>query len=360
MFEERVEPNVNELIDIIVNKGTGKRVHFIELFLDEEIKEMVCRRYGIGASINPNAPFAALQKDIELYQFLGYDIFWVAGHHKDVFSFDMISTEDTTTEEKQARDNREWMNEHVGIIQTWEDYEKYKWPRIADVDFGMFEWMDRNLPENMGCYDLTSHILEIVLYLFGYEAMCYKLFDEPLLVDAVFEKVGQFYVDYTRSLCDFSSVKIIWGSDDLGFKTGTLISANDIRTKVLPWHKKCAQIAHEHNRPYLLHSCGNLDEIMDDLIETVKIDGRHSYEDAIMPVTDFKKQYGNRVAVLGGIDIDFLCRADEKAIRRRVRNTLEQCIPSGGYCLGTGNTVANYIPVNNYLTMLDEGRRFQF
>ena len=54
--------------------------------------------------------------------------------------------------------------------------------------------------------------------------------------------------------------------------------------------------------------------------------------------------------------MDFLCRADEKAIRKRVRETLEICAAKGGYCLGTGNTVANYIPLDNYLVMLDEGR----
>ena len=101
-----------------------------------------------------------------------------------------------------------------------------------------------------------------------------------------------------------------------------------------------------------------LEEIMDDLIDDVGIDGKHSYEDAILPVTEAKKRYGKRMAILGGIDVDFLCRADEKSIRRRVKETLKTCMAGGGYCLGTGNTVANYIPLENYLAMLDEGRKF--
>ena len=63
-------------------------------------------------------------------------------------------------------------------------------------------------------------------------------------------------------------------------------------------------------------------------------------------------------ALLGGIDVDFLCRASEDEVRQRTRKTLEICMPGGGYCLGTGNSVANYIPVNNYLAMLDEGRKY--
>ena len=97
---------------------------------------------------------------------------------------------------------------------------------------------------------------------------------------------------------------------------------------------------------------------MEDLLSEVRIDALHSFEDTIVQVTDMKQQYGNRVALLGGIDVDFLCRATEDQVRARVRGTLDTCLPGGGYCLGTGNSVANYIPLANYLAMLDEGRRY--
>jgi hypothetical protein len=57
-------------------------------------------------------------------------------------------------------------------------------------------------------------------------------------------------------------------------------------------------------------------------------------------------------------DVDFICRSDEASIRARVRDTLDKCLPGGGYCLGTGNSVTNYIPVDNYLAMIDEGRLY--
>ena len=145
----------------------------------------------------------------------------------------------------------------------------------------------------------------------------------------------------------------------MGFHTDTLASPEILREKILPWHKRCAETAHKKGKLYLLHNCGNIEKIMDDLIDDVKIDARHSFEDSIMPVTEAYKKYGSRIAILGGIDVDFLCRADENAIRKRVKNTLHVCMEGTGYCLGTGNTVANYIPLENYLTMLDEGRKYK-
>jgi uroporphyrinogen decarboxylase len=120
-----------------------------------------------------------------------------------------------------------------------------------------------------------------------------------------------------------------------------------------------SEMSHTVGRPYILHSCGNLFTIYEDLIEDVAIDGKHSFEDTIEDVRQLKPVYCDRMALLGGIDVDFLCRASESAIRERVRETLDICMPGGGYCLGTGNSVANYIPLNHYLAMVDEGRRYR-
>lgn len=357
LLETEIEPDIEGLIDVIRRRGTPKRVHNIELFLDAEVKEIICERFGIGDDIEDDEPFAALKRDVELHRFLGYDAFRVpVGRY--AFSAEKLSADDTTAISEQSRGSRQWLDEHTGSIKSWKDLEAYPWPKVSDIDFGALEWMDKNLPENMGCYDLTAHVLERATTLFGYESLCYLVFDEPDLVNAVFQKAGEFYVEYTRALCDFDSVRLIWGSDDMGFRTSTMVSDNILREKVFPWHRRCADISHEHGKPYLLHACGQLDEVMTALIEDVTIDARHSYEDTILPVTEAKKRYGEQIAILGGIDVDFLCRSDEKSIRKRVRQTLQTCMPGGGYCLGTGNTVANYIPVENYLVMLDEGRRF--
>jgi uroporphyrinogen decarboxylase len=192
----------------------------------------------------------------------------------------------------------------------------------------------------------------------GYETLCYALYEQRDLVSAISQRVIELYEAEVEVLLQFDRVKVIWGSDDLGFKTGTLISPKDLRELVLPGHKALAKMAHDGGRPYIMHCCGNLTRILEDLIEDVKIDGKHSFEDVIENVCDDKQKFGNRLSLLGGIDVDFLCRADEKQIRKRVDETLECCLPGGGYFLGTGNTVANYIPLENYLTMLDEGRKF--
>jgi len=358
-FAAPITPDVSELIDIVTRRKPPRRVHPIELFLDEEIRNAVADRFGLGAKPDPQDTAAVLSRDIRVHAFLGYDMFRVRGAPKDLFPMRHLPAEDTTAERRQSRGDRQWQEEHQGPIQSWADFESYPWPKLSDVDLTQHEWLEKHLPDGMAFYDLSSHIFELQSFLLGYESLCYLVVDDPALADAVLQRVGEFTVAYTETLADCTRVGVIWGSDDLGFRTGTMMSPAYLRAKILPWHTRCAEIAHRHGKPYLLHSCGNLDQIAEDLIETVRIDAKHSYEDTILPAVEAKKRYGNRMAILGGIDMDFLCRSNEEQVRRRTRETLEQCMPGGGYCLGTGNTVANYLPLDNYLGMLDEGRRWK-
>ena len=92
---------------------------------------------------------------------------------------------------------------------------------------------------------------------------------------------------------------------------------------------------------------------MPDLIEDVRIDAKHSFEDVIVPVEEFKQRWGARVAVLGGVDVDLLSRGTEEDVRRRTRQILEACAPGGGYACGSGNSITNYMPTGNYLAMIE-------
>ncbi len=356
-FSVSVTPDWQGLVDCILRKGTPKRVHHIELFLDGEVQEAVCQRFDLAGDLNPADPAYPLQRQIAIQRFLGYDYVRCPVHGLD-FQFNYHRADDTAALERA--NGRSYMDEHRGPITTWEEYEAFPWPQASQLSTQTLEWFERNLPEDMGIIASGgfAHFAEHLTWLFGYESLCYALYDQRDLVKAISERLITLYKAALEQILQFKCVKIAWGSDDMGYKSGTLISPDDLREFVLPGHKLMASMAHAAGRPYILHACGNLTEIMPDLIDDVRIDGKHSFEDSIERVEEVKDTYGQRIALLGGIDVDFLCRSDEAAVRERVRRTLDKCQPGGGYCLGTGNSVANYIPLDNYLAMVDEGRRY--
>lgn len=356
MLDTPVRLDLPGLLRNLRREGTPDRVYFMELFLDREVEDAICARFGLLEGLDRTAPHFHWRRQIALYRFLGYECldYSIPG-----FEFPRSNVrlhQDTASLAREG--GRAWEDEAHGVINSWADFEQYPWPEPHKWDLSGLEWLERNLPDDMGVSARCHSVFEWVTWLMSYQGLCYALYDQPDLVDALFRRVGELHARAAETLLQFNCVKILFGGDDMGFKTSTMVPARVLIEKSLPWHKRMAAMAHERGRLYLLHSCGKLDGILPYLIDEARIDGRHSFEDAIEPVTVAKRRWGDRLSLLGGIDMDFLCRSSEADVRRRVRETLDVCLPGGGYCLGTGNTVANYVPLDNYLAMLDEGRRY--
>ena len=352
-----ITPNWEGLMGAILRRGKPDRVHFIELFLDFEVSEAICQRYDVLKGLDSADPYYWEKREIAVQSFLGYDHVRCGLTGLDM-PLKYMTTEDTAA--LTRKNGRNYIDEHRGPIANWAEFETYPWPDPAKASSRSLEWYEDHLPDSMCVIGSGgfAHFAELITWLMGYETLCIALCEQRDLVEAIANRLIEIYRVVVARLLEFDRVKIIWGSDDMGYRGGPLISPDDMRAFVLPGHKIMAEMSHGAGRPYLLHSCGNLELIMDDLIDDVGIDAKHSFEDTIEDVRIVKKGYGRRIALLGGIDVDFMCRAGEADVRARVLDTLETCMPGGGYVLGTGNSVANYIPVENYLAMLDEGRKF--
>jgi len=358
-FAVPVTPNWESLVRCIRRQGTPARVHHIELFLDVEVKDALCRRFDLPVGADRMAGDWDLQREVMLQRWLGYDYVRARLEAVDL-PLHRATAADTAGLARAG--GRSFQDEHTGPITNWQEYDSFPWPDPnRDEVYRQLEWYERNLPDDM-CMIVSggfAHFCENLTWLMGYETLCYALHDARDLVQAIADRLYVLYDVILRRALQFQRVGIVWGSDDMGFRSGTLISPADLREFVLPGHRRMAALSHAAGRPYLLHACGNIAAIMEDLIADVGIDGKHSFEDTIEQVTDAKATYGQRIALLGGIDMDFLCRATPEQVRERVRRTLEICLPGGGYCLGSGNSVANYVPIENYLAMVDEGRRYR-
>jgi hypothetical protein len=139
--------------------------------------------------------------------------------------------------------------------------------------------------------------------------------------------------------------------DDLSHGRGPLVPPEVYRQHVFPWGKRVAGLAHSHGMPFGLHSCGNNTAIMEGLINDVNIDAKHSFQDGMESVVDFKRRCGDRVAVLGGIDMGCLATMMVEEFRPWCQGVLASCMEGGGHALGTGNSPATYMRLENFFAM---------
>lgn len=251
------------------------------------------------------------------------------------------------------------LGQHVkGVIQDAQDFAKYPWEEICDRYFRMygrmFAALGRNMPRGMKAVGgVGNGIFECVQDLVGYEDLCYLRADDPELYAALFQKVGDTNLGiWQRFLKEYGDMYCVCRfGDDLGFKSTTLLPPEEIREHIIPQYRRIVGAVHQAGKPFLLHSCGCIFDVMEDLIQVAGIDAKHSNEDQIAPFPEWVKRYGDRIGNFGGIDTDAVCRLSRQEMREYIRQVVSQCAGHGGFAFGSGNSIPDYVPVEGFLAM---------
>lgn len=238
------------------------------------------------------------------------------------------------------------------IIVDRKSFDAFDWPNPDDYPLQLSQCEPYLAEGQKLIVSGPGGVMENVMSLVGYEPLCYMMIDDPDLVQVIFDAVGSRMLRYYEMAATHPLVGALIVNDDWGFNTQTMLAPEDMRRYVFPWHRRIVEVIHHAGKPAILHSCGQLACVMDDIIEDMRYDAKHSYEDKIMPVEDAYQLYGRRIAIVGGMDLDFVCRSTPEQITARGKAMLERARERGGYALGTGNSVPEYVPNENYLAMI--------
>ncbi len=326
------KPDFANLIKIL-NKRQPSRYTLFEFFLNEEVYAAATA----DKQYDTNDPLWGAKRQIDAFYALGYDYatLWGSG-----FYFN--------TKPKEHKSSHS-ANDGASIWDS-ASYEQYKWNEPSDFDYSHLKTLEVYMNENVKlAVSGPCGVLENAIAIMGYDNMCYLLADEPEVAEAVFDNIGKRLLEYYKEVLEYDSVGVVIANDDWGFKTQTMLSIKDMQRLVFPWYKKVAKAAHDKGKLILLHSCGAFADIMPD-IKDIGFDGRHSYEDTILPVEESYARYHNDIAILGGIDLDYIMRMSHEDVYARSRKMVETALT--GYGLGSGNSIASYVPMDKYCAMV--------
>jgi len=339
------QPDFETFASVLTGKQQAKKVHLVELGIDPELMRIIYEQHWQKAW-KQDTQSLVLQK-IEFYYRMGYDTLRFANAFVNLPQFLADRAQDTAP---LSHGVRTWVKEDDGLIHNWDEFKAIPWDQIQ-VDRACFQLYAQNLPQGMKMM-ISYPFFEIVMQNWlGYQGLCLGLIQNPDLVAAVFEAWGNKVAEFYQTWIADPQVGGIFHSDDLGYKTATIISPKHLRKYVLPWFKKYADLAHQHGKVFFLHSCGNLGLVLPDLVQEIRIDALHSFQDQVMPVVEFKKRYP-QVGALGGVDMDKLSRLAPEKLKEYLQQIVSECQRIGQFALGSGNSVTNYVPLENYLTMV--------
>jgi uroporphyrinogen decarboxylase len=342
------QPDYHLMLDVLANRRPA-RLPIYEHIISPAIMEQVL-------GVNFRHLEQGDRQDVDEF-FHQYCRFW------PLMTYDTVSYEVCITE---ALPGHGAIMGGKGPIQSRADFERYPWNELQERYWALadrkFAALGRNLPPGMKAIGgVGNGVLEISEDLVGFESLAYLFADDPETYAELYRRIGglmldiwkEFFRRYTNlfAICRFG--------DDLGFRSNTLISPKLIRQHILPQYQPVIALIKGMGKPFLWHSCGCIFQIMEDVID-LGIDAKHSNEDAIAPFDEWIARYGGRIGLLGGIDVDVLCRKAQAEIiedvyskGRRFRATAQ------GYALGSGNSIPDYVPVEGYLAMIEAARRIR-
>ena len=329
-------PDFNNLLAVLKGERPSRPTLF-EFIIDESIGQQLTK----GIHYEESDPFAAYKRRADMFRIAGYDFVAMTGSDLSI------------VHRKGQKEQSESVSLNGGWIADRADFDAFPWTDVDKGDFSRLEAVAAYIPDGMKIIPFgPDGVLENVISLTGYEGLCYMLYEDPDLVEALFAEVGKRLVRYYEICGQNKAVGAMVSNDDWGFNTQPMLSVKDMQKYVFPWHKKIVEAIHAAGVPAILHSCGNPTALMDDIVHTMKFDGRHSYEDNIIPVETAYDRYSSEIAILGGLDINFLCTASPEQVYNRAAAMLERTRERGRYALGSGNSVPPYVSFENYLAMI--------
>ena len=339
MYSQLRRPDFSRLVTTLF-AGKADVVPMIELGIHPLVKEAILGR-----------PVSTVRDDIEFMSGMGYDFIKIQPSISFRLDLPEAKVPGVAALYKNAPD-RAWATEHKGVITSWEEYERYPWPNVNDIDYRRFEEARVALPEDMGIIGQYGDIFTVVWELMGFETFAFAVYEQPDLVHALFERVGGLIMSMFETMATMEWVGALWFSDDIAYTGGPLLNPEFFRKHFFLFLRKIGDLARKRSIPFIYHSDGVLWSMMDDIVGS-GVTALHPIEPKSMDIREVKSRYGDRLCLCGGVEVDTLARGTPDDVRSLVRQYIAEVAPGGGWCAGSSNSIPEYVPVPNYIAMVE-------
>ena len=250
-----------------------------------------------------------------------------------------------------------------------EDLDRYPWPDGADPVRSrglrdrakrLFEETDRAV---VAYRPVPCGLFEMACMLRGTEVFLVDMLANPDFAAALLEKI--FAVQYALYRQQLEAVgpyvQMVEMIDDYGSQSGLLFSPRLYRNLLQPLQQCIVALIHQlaPQARIMFHSCGAVAPLINDFVVT-GFDALNPLQPRAvgMEPAVLKREYGDRMGFLGGIDVQQTLRGPREGVRDEVRDRIRHYGPGGGYILAPSHNLFDDVPLTNVLCMLETAREF--
>jgi uroporphyrinogen decarboxylase len=340
-----LKPDFERFRKTVMLEGGVDRVPNAELHVDWQIKQAFLGR-----------PINSVQDDVDFWYQAGYDYIYLRANYEYRMVGDGLADEEHIYVGDMQMSK--WSGDETSLINSWEEYEAYPWPDPDTIDYNNLVECAKCLYPGMKIVSGVGGIFTRVWRIMGFDPFCYALIDKPDLVEEMFRRVGETQIEVFRRIVEMDEIGAMWYGDDLAYGSGTMVSPRVLRKHLFPYIKQMGDICKEKNLPFIMHSDGDLRKVLPDLV-ACGLNAIHPIEPLAMDSKALKAEYGNRLCLLGNIEIgEILTMGTPEEVDAEVKRKIGDLAVGGGYAVGSSNTVAHYVKLENFKAMIKATRKY--
>ena len=186
----------------------------------------------------------------------------------------------------------------------------------------------------------------------GMEQLLIDFVERPEFVHELLEAITEFTLTQVDSVLKHEIDAVRFG-DDWGSQAGLIMGPTLWREFIKPYATRLYQRVREAGRFVFIHSCGDVDAILDDLVEC-GVQVFNPFQPEVMDVFETKNRYYGRLAFYGGISVQrLLPHGTPDEVRAEVRRLLDTLGRGGGYLASPSHAVPADVPPENMAAMIE-------
>lgn len=195
-------------------------------------------------------------------------------------------------------------------------------------------------------------------YLNGIDNLLLNFLNAPDFVHDLLDKVLEINEKIIRNAIRAGADVIVLG-DDYASNNGPLMSPKMFNEFIRPRLKKIVDAIHEEGGYVIKHSDGNIRLLLEMMVDT-GIDGLNPIESvAGMDIGQVKREYGDRVCLVGNIDCgELLSSGSVEEVEAAVRECIRKASPGGGHIISSSNSIHSSVKPDNFIAMINAAKKY--
>ena len=246
-----------------------------------------------------------------------------------------------------------------GILFSEPNLNGYRFPDPLDKRF--FE----SIPDQINKYGDRFRMYSIGFSLFerawsmrGMENLFVDFYMNPDFVHELLNAITEYNIAQINEACNYDIDAILLG-DDWGQQTGLLMGYDCWKEFIYPQLKRTYRAIKDKGKFVFIHSCGNVDELFDDLVE-IGVDCFNPFQPEVMDTQSLLIQYHNKLSFWGGLSIQKTLPFGTTDDVIKESRTLLEWGKGGGYIFSPSHAVEGDIPIENIIAFIEEAKKQLF